>query len=291
MAESTEKTTDDTPELAPNMWFAEYGMPYTTAILEGEAQSNRDNPELRGEERHPLSQFLIDQETAVVRDFIEGRITEEEFESFKEMSAQKLEDLRDRAETEFDELDEDLGDWEADLEVNIQAFGEEHGTEIKDIVDASKVRELTADDLSLHMTSDLLALGVNALDGALEKMPPHIHDLVNVVEEESLGAAHAMLEARGELSSADEHNLDGQRDRLEEIEPTFEAEVEEVHEAVDDAFEKIDKDLEKAQDSIATAQEHAERDPGTTAEHYPYQTIEDQKLTEQIEDESGFTDA
>ncbi|MFK7912271.1 MAG: hypothetical protein AB8B93_00025 [Pseudomonadales bacterium] len=284
-------TTEDNPELAPNMWFAEYGMPYTTAILEGEAASNREDPELRGEERHPVSQFLIDQETAVVRDFIDGKISQEEFDAFKELSAQKLESLQDRIEIEADELSEDFEDWEEDLGVEVQAFAKEHGTEISNIVDVAKARELSADDLSLHMASDLLGLGVNALDGALEKLPPHIHDIIDVVESESLDAAHAMLDARGELSSADEHNLAGQRERLEEIEPAFEAEVDEIHEAIDDGFGRVDKDLEKVQDSIATAQEHGERDPGTTIEHFPYKTIEDQQLNEEVEDASGVTDA
>ena len=284
-------TEEDAVELAPNMWFTEYGMPYTTAILQGEAESNREDPELRGEERHPVAQFLIDQETAVVRDFIDGKISQEEFDAFKDMSAQKLESLRDRLETEADELSDDFEDWEEDLGVEVQAFGKEHGTEISNIVDVAKVRELSADDLSLHMTSDLLGLGVNALEGALERLPPHIHDMINVVEAESLETAHAMLEARGELSSADEHNLEGQRERLEEIEPAFEAEVDEIHEAVDDGFERAGKDLEIVQDSIATAQEHGERDPGTTIEHFPYKTLEDPQLNEEVEDASGMTDA
>ena len=284
------ENNDSSPELAPNMWFTEYGMPYTTAILKGEAESNRENPEQRGEERHPVSQFLMDQETAVARDYHDGKITKEEFESFKELSAQKLESLQDRVETETDELDEDLEDWENDLGVEVKAFADEHGKELGDIVDVAKVRELSPDDLSLHMTSDLLGMSIDALDGVLERLPPHIHDVIDVVEEESLDAAHALLDARGELSSADEHNLETQRERLEEIEPAFEAEIDDVHEAVDTGFERIDKDLEIVQDEISIAQEHGERNPDTTIEHAPYKTIEDQQLNKEIEDASGTLD-
>ena len=284
------ENNDSRPELATNMWFTEYGMPYTTAILQGEAESNREYPEQRGEERHPISQFLMDQETAVARDYHDGKITKEEFESFKELSAQKLESLQDRVETETDELDEDLEDWENELGVEVTAFANEHGKELVDIVDVSKVRELSADDLSLHMTSDLLGMGINALDGVLERLPPHIHDVLDVVEEESLDAAHALLDARGELSSADEHNLESQRERLEEIEPAYEAEIDDVHEAVDTGFERIDKDLEKVQDEISIAQAHGERDPDTTIEHMPYKTIDDQQLNDEIEDASGTLD-
>ena len=291
MADDTDNNTEQAADLAPNMWFTEYGMPYTTAILENEAASNREDPELRGEERHPVSQFLIDQETAVVRDFIDGKISKEEFESFKELSAQKLEALQDKVEIETDELEEDLEDWEADLGVEVQAFGKEHGTELTNIVDVAKVKELTADDLSLHMTSDLLGLQINALDDVLERLPPHLHDVINVVEAESLEAAHALLDARGELSSADEHNLDGQRERLDEIEPAFEAEVDTIHDAIDTGFGRVDNELGKVQDTIATAQEHGERNPDTTVDHFPFKTIEDQQLNEQIEHESGTTDA
>lgn len=291
MPEPRDSNDTDAPELAPNMWFAEYGMPYTTAILEAEAEANREHPGSRGEERHELAQFLIDQETAVVRDYLEGRISQEEFEDFKSLGEKELQDLRDRAETEVEELEEDFEDWGETLNVEVQAFAEEHGAEVTNLVETSQVRELTSQDLSLHMASDLLGLGVNAVDDALERLPPHIHDLLDVVEEETLDSAHKMLDARAELSSADAHDLAGERETLEGVEETFETEIHEAHEDVDTAFERMDQELEHAKETVATAQQHAELDPAATIEQMPYKTIEADEVQEQIEDETGVTDA
>lgn len=283
----SEEKQEETVELAPNMWFAEYGMPYTTVILENEADYAQENPEAAQEDRHPLAQFIIDQETAVVRDYLEGRISEEEFNSFKELSEARIESMEESIDKEIEELGDDAEGVLSEIHIELGKFKEEHGAELEKLMDTVKEREPTSDDVSLHMTADLLGVVFEGTDKVYEMLPPHLHDLFDVVESEALGTAHELLEAREELSSADDHNFDTDRRELDAIEPVFEADIDTAHENIDDAFERIDQDLEEAKEFVETAKEHAELNPGLTVEHMPYQITEDYDAVDQMEEEVG----
>lgn len=287
MAEVTENQDNPNaaPELAPNNWFMEYGMPFTNTLLEGEAEMNAEQGH-QGE-RHDLMQFIIDQETAVAKDYLNGDISEQEFNDFKEFSENRLESLQEAIGKEVEELEESGEEWQSDFVSSLEAFGKEHNSEVLQLVEISKERDLEASDLSLHLISDAMKVGVDGIDQLYEILPPHLHDIVDVLEVEVLETAHDMVDARAELSSADEHNLDGDRAELEAIEPTVEAEFDAVHESIDTDFERIDVEIERAKEFVDTAQEHAELDPETTVEHMPYQTIEDYDLMEQTEEETG----
>lgn len=285
MAESTDDTNN--PDLAPNMWFAEYGMPYTTMILENEAEYAKEHPEAQAGDRHPLAQFIIDQETAVAQDYAAGEISEDEFNAFKEMSENRIEAMGDRLGEEFDELTEDAEPVVQDFVKDLERFDQDHKVEMDELVAKAKEGQLEASDISLNLAADYLGTTFEGVDKIFEVMPPHLHDLIDVIETETLDTAHAMLDAREELDSAEDHNLDGERAELESIQPTFEAEIDDVHEAIDDSFERIDVEIEEAKDFADTAQEHAERDPDTTAEHFPYQITEDYDAIDQMEEETG----
>ena len=113
-------------ELAPNQWFTEYEMPYTTLILEAEARAAKENPEQTGEPRAELAQFIIDQETAVARDYHAGHISQEEFDAYKAKSQELLDATADKVEAEVDEMLEDVEDWQGEFEVSVQEYAEEH---------------------------------------------------------------------------------------------------------------------------------------------------------------------
>lgn len=229
-----------TAELAPNMWFTEYGMPYTTLILEAEAAAAKENPELAGQPRNDLAQFIIDQETAVARDFHAGLISQDEFDAYKEKSQDLLDATTERLEGEVDELLEDVDDWADDFEVSVKDFAAEHEGEFTELVELAKTQEISAKDISLDLVADTLGVTVNGIDSLLERLPPHIHDLIDVVKEDSINNAQELLEARGELSSAEDHNLDRDAERLETIEPVLEANIDEAHESIDRDFEQVD---------------------------------------------------
>ena len=285
MAESTDDSNN--PELAPNMWFTEYGMPYTTLILENEAQYAKENPDAAVGDRHPLAQFIIDQETAVAQDYAAGKISEAEFSAFKEMSQERIDSMGERLEEEFDELTEDAEPVVQEFVKDLEQVGEDHKVELSDLAAKVKEGQLEASDISLNLAADYLGTTFEGVDKVFELMPPHLHDLVDVIETETLDTAHAMVDAREDMESAQEHNLDGERAELDAIQPTFEAEIDDVHEAIDDSFEKMDVEIEEAKDFADTAREHAERDPDTTAEHFPYQITEDYDATDQMEEETG----
>lgn len=281
---------DSSTELAPNMWFTEYGMPYTTAILEAEAADNREHPEDAGQPRHELAQFIIDQETAVARDYHEGRISEDEFNAFKEKSQEMLDASIEKMDTEIEEFEDDLSDWGKDFEVSVNAFGDEHKVEIKELSDLAHADKLTKEDISLHLVGDAIALNVDGIDDLLERVPPHLHDVVNTIRDETLGNARELLDERGELSSADEHDLAKEEAALDAIEPVFEADVDEVHEAIDEDFERIDQAIGDVQDYVGDVQEHGERNPELTVEHMPTRHVDDYDLPDQIEEETGIAD-
>ncbi len=287
-----EKTTDqDAPaELGPNMWFTEYGMPFTTMILEAEAEE-RANPEVEAQSRSELAQFIIDQETAVARDYHAGLISREEFDSYKADAQDRFDNMVDKISTEVEEFGDEVEDWGEDFEVSVKDFAGEHDKEITSIVDLAKTRDVEAKDVSLHLMADAMGLGVNGVDDLLERVPPHLHDIVEAIGDETIGVAHHLLEAREGLSSADEHDFSGDEARLETIEPVFEAQIDSVHEDIDEDFERIDNDLGIVQDYVEAAQDHGELNPELTVEHMPYRTTEDYDLPEEIEDETGITDA
>ncbi len=287
MAETTETSTAATPDLAPNMWFTEYGMPYTTMILESEAEFLKENPDAVAGDRHPLAQFIIDQETAVAQDYAAGKISEAEFNDFKALSEGRIEAMQDSLEKEIDELSEDGEAWADDFVKELEGFGSEHKAEIEKLVETAKERDLEACDVSLHLAADYLGTTFEGVDKLFEMLPPHLHDVIDVIENETLDTAHAMVDAREELDSAEEHNLDGERAELEEIQPVFEAQIDDVHEAIDDSFDRIDADIEKAKDFADTAREHAELNPDTTVEHFPYQITEDYDAIDQMEEDVG----
>lgn len=292
MADETDRTEQSTAdELASNMWFTEYGMPYTTALLEAEAQDNKDHPENAGQPRHELAQFIIDQETAVARDYHDGKISEAEFNAFKERSQEMLDASIEKFDTEIEEFEDDVSDWGDDFEVSVNAFSDEHKVEIKELTDLAKTDEIEGKDISLHLLGDAMALTVDGVDDLLERVPPHLHDVVNVVRDETLGNARELMEARGELSSADEHDLSRDEEKLEAIEPVFEADVEDTHEAIDDEFERIDNAISDVQDYVGDVQEHGERNPELNVEHMPTRHVDDYDLPEQIEDDTGITEA
>ncbi len=287
MAETTETIEAESAELAPNMWFTEYGMPYTTMILENEAAMAKEYPDAVAGDRHPLAQFIIDQETAVAQDYAAGNISEAEFNEFKALSESRMEAMQDSLEKEIDELAEDGEDWVKDFSAEFEKLGVEHKGEFDDLIATAKERGLEASDISLHLAADYLGTTFEGVDKLCEMLPPHIHDVVDVIETETLDTAHAFLDAREELESADEHNLDGERAELETIQPTFEAEIDDAHEAIDDAFEEIDVEIEDAKEFANTAREHAEMNPDTTVEHFPYQITDDYDAIDQMEEEVG----
>ena len=120
MAETTETIEAESAELAPNMWFTEYGMPYTTMILENEAAMAKEYPDAVAGDRHPLAQFIIDQETAVAQDYAAGNISEAEFNEFKALSESRMEAMQDSLEKEIDELAEDGEDWVKDFSAEFE---------------------------------------------------------------------------------------------------------------------------------------------------------------------------
>lgn len=291
MADETDKTAEsDTDAMASNMWFTEYGMPYTTALLEAEAQDNKDHPESANQPRHELAQFIIDQETAVARDFHDGKISQSEFDAFKEKSQEMLDTSIEKFDKEIEEFEDDVSDWGDDFEVSVNAFSDEHKVEIKELTDLAKTDEIEGKDISLHLLGDAMALTVDGVDDLLERVPPHLHDVVNVVRDETLGNARELMEARGELSSAEEHDFSRDEEKLDTIEPVFEADIEDTHEAIDDGFERIDNAISDVQDYVGDVQEHGERNPELNVEHMPTRHVDDYDLPEQIEDDTGIAE-
>ena len=285
-----DKTTaneQEAPELAANMWFKEYDMPYTTIILENEAAYANAYPDAQTGDRHPIAQYIIDQETAVARDFLEGKISEAEFNNFKELSEARIESMGERLEAEMDELGEDADVWIKEFGGELVKLEKEHGAEIGKLAEKLESGDLKASDVSLHLAADMMGTVFEGVDKLNDMLPPHVHDLFEVVETEILETAHDMVDAREELSSADEHNLDRDREVLEEIEPIVEAEFDQAHEEVDEHFERQDADIERAQEAIDVAKEHAELNPDISVEYAPYQITEDYDAIDQMEEEVG----
>lgn len=281
----------DKPELAPNQWFTEYGMPYTTALLEGEAEQRREHPELAGQDRHPLSQFIIDQETAVARDFHEGRISQEEFDAFKALSQERVDTLREGLVEDIGELGEDVQAWEDRFSVSLQDFKAEHHDEMDRLVETARVRELDGADMSLKLAADVLGVTVDAADNLFERLPPHVHDLLDTLEDRTTEAAQDLLDARGELSSSAAHDLERDQGRLDELMPVVEAEFDTAHEGVDAGFDRIDAEFDKAHDVVEAARDHAALDPDLTVEQMPWRTIEDPALREEMENDTGVVES
>ncbi|MEM1437338.1 MAG: hypothetical protein AAGG11_25045, partial [Pseudomonadota bacterium] len=79
-------------------------------------------------------------------------------------------------------------------------------------------------------------------------------------------------------------------ERLDTLEPVFEAELDQAHEAIDRDFDRVDNDLDQVQDYVEDVQAHATLNPELTIEHLPTRHTDDYDLPAQINEETGVYD-
>lgn len=265
-------------------------MPFTNMLLNAEQFQRENNPD-QPVERPAMVQFIMDQESAVATDFTEGRISEKEFNDFKELSQERADATREGIRDAFEPFVEDINSWKDETSSSIGSFMEEHGAEAEKLAKVSDEQAVTRFEVSLGLAADTLGLTVESADALLERLPPHLHDIMNSLEEGVNGSAHDLLAARGELGSAGEHDLDAESDRLEILAPAFEAEFEAARESMDVAFERIDQQFDDARDVVDAIRDYADAHPDVTIEVVVERTIEDPNLEDRIEDDTGVTSA
>jgi hypothetical protein len=100
-----------------------------------------------------------------------------------------------------------------------------------------------------------------------------------------------MVDARAEMEGTSDSDIESAREQLGTLEPVVDAEVDQIHEDIDNSIERFETEIEDAKDFVDVAKEHADLNPGLTVEHVPYKVVDDYDLPEKIDESTGVVDA
>jgi exonuclease VII small subunit len=278
-------------------------MPFTKLVREAEAADakmqaeqlakyeaeHRDTPEWVGRPPQeppaaqeklteaPLIKFMLEQDAAVARDHADGRISDADYQSYRELSETRIADVREHLQESGKDMVEGLREWAGDAKDTFEQLKEEHPDLVAELESGHPKLETVADTLeAIEVVHPLLD---TALDG--------VDQMVGVVGDDLPSMARDLVDARAQMEGVDSAEIEAAQAKLESVTSEFEAKIEDSHESIDAAREKIDADFEAFGDAVDQMHDYAEAHPDAEV---IYQ-IHDAQIDEEIEEETGVVDA
>jgi hypothetical protein len=264
-------------------------MPYTALILEGEAKQRENNPDAQVERPEHL-QFIIDQEAAVQRDFDSGRISQADYDSFRELSTERVEEIRAEVGVEVDEyvadvketLEPRIDELKGELD-HFKEMTDPHRDQMEELNALASSGQLDAGDVPLGLAADVIEpsldvaeTGVDMMDDVTGLVGEHLPEIVDVAVDNSQETAHAFIDARANMEGVDQAEISAAREQLgaldaglDEQMDTFNKEFDGAMERADDYYDWQREQIDEGRDQVDAIRDYVEEHPDATVEDYP----------------------
>lgn len=226
----------------------------------------------------PLVQFMMEQEAAVARDHAEGRISDADYQSFRELGETRIGEFREHVQDAGKDMVEGLREWvDGDLKNAAEHLKEEHPELIAELESGHPKLETVADTLE---AMEVIKPGIDvALDG--------VDEIVEVIGTDMPSMARDFVDARAQMEGVDPAEIEAAQGKLEDVSGQFEAKIDETHEALDTARDKIDESFEAYSEAVDQMHDYAEAHPDAEVRYQ----IHDAQIDDEIEEETGVVDA
>lgn len=226
----------------------------------------------------PLVQFMMEQEAAVARDHAEGRISDADYQSFRDLGETRIGEFREHVQDAGKDMVEGLRDWvDGDLKNAAEHLKEEHPDLVAELESGHPKLETVADTLE---AIEVIKPGIDvALDG--------VDDIVEVIGNDLPSMARDFVDARAQMEGVDPAEIEAAQGKLEDVAGQFEAKIDETHEALDTARDKLDESFEAYGEAVDQMHDYAEAHPDAEVRYQ----IHDAQIDEEIEEETGVVDA
>lgn len=226
----------------------------------------------------PLVQFMLEQEAAVARDHAEGRISDADYQSFRDMTETRIGEFREHMQDAGKDMVEGLREWvDGDLRSAAEHLKEEH---------PELVAELESGHPKLETVADTLE-AIEAVKPAIDVVFDGVDGMVDVVGDDMPSMARDFVDARAQMEGVDPAEIEAAQGRLEEVSGAFEAKIDEAHESIDAARDKMDENFEAYGEAVDQMHDYAEAHPDAEVRYQ----IHDAQIDEEIEEETGVVDA
>ncbi len=270
-------------------------MPFTKVVREAEESAARQQAEAEAKAQEipgwvretppaqekmseaPLIKLMVEQEAAVARDYAEGRITEADYQSFRDMSEAKIEEFKTHLQETGQDIVESFKEWTPEAVEAINDLKEKHPDLVEEMESGHPKLAVVADTLeTLEVFEPLMEKG---LDGA--------DQLVEVIGTDLPSMAQDFVDARANMEGADQAEVADAQTRLETVTTEWDAKMEEADVAIDSARDKLEADFDVYSEKVDELQAQAEANPDAEV----IMQIHEADLDEEIEEETGVTDA
>jgi archaellum component FlaC len=243
----------------------------------GRPDQAKDQPPPEKLSESPLIQLMVEQEAGVARDHAAGKITDEDYQSFRDMSQGKIEEFQSHLQDAGKDIVEGLREWTGDAKQAFEHLKEEQPDLIKELESGHPKLEAVADTLeALEVIHPLID---TALEGADE--------IVEVIGDDLPSMARDFVDARANMEGTDPAEIEGAQARLETVTADFDAKIDGAHDSIDAAREKIDADFEAYGEAVDQMHDYAAEHPDAEVRYQ----IHDAQIDDEIEEDTGVVDA
>jgi exonuclease VII small subunit len=225
----------------------------------------------------PLIQLMLEQEAAVQRDHESGRISDADYQSFRDMSSGKIAEMQAHLQDAGKDIGEGLREWVDDAKSAFEHLKEEQPDLVRELESGHPKVEAVADLLETAEVFEPLI--DTALDGA--------DQIVDVVGTDLPSMARDFVEARATMEGVDPAEVEAAQAHLETAAAAFDAKIEAAHDGIDTARDKVEASFDALEEGVDRLHEIAEADPDA---EIIYQ-IHDAQIDEEVEEETGVVDA
>lgn len=226
----------------------------------------------------PLIKLMVEQEAAVARDFAEGRITEADYQSFRELSETKIEEFQSHLQEKGESIVDGLKEWAPDAVGAIEQLKEKH----PDFID-----ELDSGHPKLAVVADTLETVQAVVEPLAGQMIDGVDELVEVIGTDLPDLAQSFVDARKEMEGVDAAEVEAAQEKLDTVSAEWNAKFEEIDANLDVAREKMEADFDKFELAVDEMQAKAEANPDAEV----ITQIHEAQIDDVIEEETGIVDA
>lgn len=234
-------------------------MPFTKFVTEAEARWAKEHPDApaAGLSTSEIGKLILDQEAQIAEGHAAGRISDADFQSFRDASQQRLDEFRDEVTQSFHDIADDAKPMVEDMVANWQDYAATHpeaaaamSHEEHVVVSLSDVAD--AAQLVIDTGRDVVPGVLGIVDGLVETVGTGLSDAAT-------GVVEARLDADPAAGEAVMAQLETARDGVAR-------DVDQVHHGIEDANDQFSVAADQADEAIQGMRDYAAEHPDAHVE-------------------------
>lgn len=229
-------------------------MPFTKFVNEAEARYAKEHPDApnMGFSSSEIGKLILDQEALIADGHASGRISDADFQSFRDASQQRLDDFRDELSQTFHDIADDAKPLVEDVVANWKDYAEAHPDVVAQMSHEEHVVVSAADVADVAQL--VVDTGREVIPGVLDMADGLVVAVGSGVSDAATGVVEARLEVLPEGAEEVTARLDAARDGVDR-------DMVQVHEAFATAHDRIEAEADQADAAIQGMRDYAEAHP------------------------------